>query len=94
MLPGRTLTTVHNDPIGAKKAKERITINACANAAGTIKLLLLFIGKYSNPRCFRGINEETLPVIYRYQKKHVRPRHKFQGLVAESFRAHGERKTN
>ena len=28
MLPDRALTTVHNDPIGAKKAKERITINA------------------------------------------------------------------
>ena len=61
MFPGRTPYTVHNDPIGAKKAKERITINACANAAGTIKLLLLFI----------GINEETLPVIYRYQKKNA-----------------------
>ena len=37
ILPGPTLTTVHNDPIGAKKAKERITIKACANATGTIK---------------------------------------------------------
>ena len=55
-------------PIGAKKAKEHITINACANATGTIKLPLLFIGKYNNPRCFRGINKETLPVIYRHQK--------------------------
>ena len=50
MLPGCTLTTVHNDPIGAKKAKERITINASANATGKIKLPLLFIGKYNNPR--------------------------------------------
>ena len=63
---------VHNDPIGAKKAKERITINACgANATGMIKLPLLFIGKYNNPRCFRGINKETLPVIYRHQKKNA-----------------------
>ena len=68
MFPGRTLTTVHNDPKGAKKAKERITINVCANATGTIKLPLLFIGKYNNPRCFRGINKETLPVIYRHHK--------------------------
>ena len=71
MLPDRALTTVDNDPIGAKKAKGRITINACANTAGTIKLTLLFIGKYNNPRCFRGINKETLPVIYSHQKKRV-----------------------
>ena len=79
MLSGRTLTTVHNDPIGAKKAKarakmakakakEHITINACANETGTIKLPLLFTGKYNNPRCFCGINKETLPVIYCHQK--------------------------
>ena len=68
MLQGRTPTTVHDDPIGAKKAKERITINACANTTGKIKLPLLFIGKYNNPRCFRGVNKETLPMIYRHQK--------------------------
>ena len=56
MLPGRKLTTVHNDPTGPKKAKERITINAWAT--GTIKLPLLFRGKYNNPRCFRGIKKQ------------------------------------
>ena len=59
---------LHNDPIGIKKSKERITINACANATGTIKLPLLFTGKYNNLRCFRGINKETLPMIYRHHK--------------------------
>ena len=68
MLPGCTLTIVHNDPTGTKKAKERITINACANVTGSIKLSLLFIGKYNNPRCFRGISKDTLPVIYHHQK--------------------------
>ena len=38
MLPGYTLTSVHNRPDGTKKAKDRVTINACANAGGTIKL--------------------------------------------------------
>ena len=68
MLPGRTLTTIHNDPSGTKKVKERVTINACSNASGSIKLLLLFIGKAKNPRCFHGIDKSTLPVVYRSQK--------------------------
>ena len=52
---------------GRKTQKERVTINACSNALGTIKLPLL-LGKYKNPRCFSGINRETLPVIYVSQK--------------------------
>ena len=51
-----------------KKAKDRVTINACANASGTIKLPLLLIGKAKNPRCFRNLNKEALPVVYRSQK--------------------------
>ena len=68
MLPGRTLATVHEPPSGTKKAKERVTINACANASGSIKLPLLVIGKAKNPRCFRGVDQSTLPVVYRNQK--------------------------
>ena len=68
MLPGRTLTTAHNDPIGTKKVKERVTINACSNASGSIKLPLMFIGKAKKPRCFRGTDKSTLPVVYRSQK--------------------------
>ena len=68
MLPGHTLASVHKQPDGTKKAKDRVTINACANASGTIKLPLLFIGKAKNPRCFRKINKEALPVVYRNQK--------------------------
>ena len=36
MLPENTLTSVHNQPDGTKKAKDRVTINACANASGTL----------------------------------------------------------
>ena len=68
MLPGYTLTSIHNRPDGTKKAKDRVTINACANASGTIKLPLLLIGKAKNPRCFRNLNKEALPVVYRSQK--------------------------
>jgi len=51
-----------------QKVKERVTINACSNASGSIKLPLLFIGKAKNLRCFRGIDKSTLPVVYRSQK--------------------------
>lgn len=67
MLPGHTLASVHNRPDGTKKAKDRVTINACANASGTIKLPLLLIGKAKNPRCFRNLNKNALPVVYRNQ---------------------------
>jgi len=36
MLPGHTLASVHNQPDGTKKAKDRVTINACANDSGTV----------------------------------------------------------
>ena len=68
MLPGRTLTTTHAPPSGTKKAKERVTISACSNATGSIKLPLLLIGKSKNPRCFKSINMAALPVVYRSQK--------------------------
>ena len=70
MLPGCTLTTTHNDPSGAKKAKakERVIINACSNVTGSIKLPLLFIGKAKNPRCFRMFDQATSPVVYRNQR--------------------------
>ena len=35
MLPGHTLASVNDWPDGTKKAKDRVTIVACANASGT-----------------------------------------------------------
>ena len=40
MLPGHTLASVNDRPDGSNKAKDRVTIFACANASGTIKLSL------------------------------------------------------
>ena len=51
-----------------KKQKDRITLMACANATGTHKSPLLFVGKAANPRCFQNINKNTLPVTYYNQK--------------------------
>ena len=68
MLPGHTLASVYDRPDGTEKAKDRVTINACANASGTIKLPLLLIGKTKNTRCLRNLNREVLPLVYRSQK--------------------------
>ena len=65
MLPGHTLASIHNRLDGTKKTKDKVTINVCANASGTIKLPLLLIGKAKNPRYFRNLNKEALPVVYR-----------------------------
>ena len=53
---------------GRKLSKERVTINACANATGTIKLPLQVIGKAKRPKCVRGLRMELLPVEYCSQK--------------------------
>ena len=58
---------MHTEPSGTKKPRERVTINACANASGSIKLPLQMIGRAKTPRCFRGIDKDKLPVIYTNQ---------------------------
>ena len=68
LLPKKTLPShFEKSADGWKGQKERVTINACSNALGTIKLPLLFIGKYKKPRCFKNISRESLPVIYENQ---------------------------
>ena len=64
----RTLTTIHSDPSGIKKTKACVTINACSDASGSIKLPLLFTSNAKNPGCFHGIDKSTLPVVYCCQK--------------------------
>lgn len=54
---------------GFKMSKERVTILACANAAGTHKLPLMLIGKSKKPRALKDENMNCLPVFYRHQKK-------------------------
>lgn len=69
MLPDKTLAR-HNEKTaaGRKIQKERVTLNVCANAAGTIKLPLHVIGKSAKPRCFKNIDVQRLPVYYSSQK--------------------------
>ena len=65
MLPAKTLASRYEK--GAermKKQKDRVTLMACSNATGNHKLPLVLIGKSANPRCFKNINKDALPVKY------------------------------
>ena len=50
-----------------KTQRGRVTINACPNASGTIKLPLLLIGKAKNLHCFKNVSRDRLPIFYANQ---------------------------
>ena len=52
-----------------KKAKDRVTVLACANASCTHSLPLAVINKSAKPRCFTHMDMNALPVHYLSQKK-------------------------
>ena len=69
LLPRKSLVSgMEKSADGRKLQKERITINACSNASGSIKLPLFFIGKFKKPRCFKNVSKDKLSVIYASQK--------------------------
>jgi len=49
---------------GRKINKERITLIICVNSDSSEKIPLTIIGKHLNPRCFKGINRNTLGARY------------------------------
>ena len=60
LMPSKTLVTSREKEAKAlKQPKDKVTIMACANASGSIKLPLVFIHKYANPRCFKNIDKKT-----------------------------------
>ena len=68
-LPQRTLVSCHEKSApGFKKAKDRLTVLGCTNATGTHKLKPVLIGKSAKPRCFKHVNMDALPVIYKSQR--------------------------
>jgi hypothetical protein len=54
---------------GRKINKERITLVICANSDSSEKIPLTIIGKHLNPRCFKGINCDTLGARYHANAK-------------------------
>ena len=69
LLPHKTLAHgMERRAEGRKKSKDGVTVGACANVIGNIKLPLLFIGKTTRPRCFSQVDMRNLPVVYKSQK--------------------------
>jgi hypothetical protein len=54
---------------GRKINKERITLVICANSDSNEKIPLTIISKHLNPRCFKGINRNTLGARYHANAK-------------------------
>ena len=68
-LPDRTLVACREKSApGFRKSKERLTVLGCTNATGTHKLKPVMIGKFAKPRCFKNVNMNALPVIYKSQR--------------------------
>lgn len=67
--PTQTLNLRGEKCTAGKKSKDRVTVLVACNQDGTEKLLLLVIGKYAKPRCFKHINMNLLPVTYESQTK-------------------------
>jgi hypothetical protein len=67
LMPNKTLQLKGEKCHGGKKSKERLTVLATSNMYGSEEIKLLVIGKFQNPRCFKGI--KSLPVEYRWNKK-------------------------
>jgi hypothetical protein len=49
-------------------SKERLTVLLCGNMVGEMEKPLV-IGKAANPRCFKSLKINSLPVIWRNNKK-------------------------
>ena len=67
-LPDKTLAQKGEVCKGGKLAKERITVMLACSSTGE-KLKPLVIGKSKNPRCFKNINIDNLPVYWQSNKK-------------------------
>ncbi|XP_070581983.1 tigger transposable element-derived protein 4-like [Ptychodera flava] len=68
-LPDKSYAAKGEDCKGGKKSKDRITAVLCTNMNGTEKLKAIVIGKAAKPRCFNNVNLNSLPVLWRNNKK-------------------------
>ena len=67
-LPDKTLSVKGQDCKGGKRSKERITVVMCCNMDGQF-MKPLVLGKSAKPRCFRNLDNDTLPVTWKHNKK-------------------------
>lgn len=67
-IPKKTICKKGEKCYGGKQSKERLTVMLCCFADGTFEKPLV-IGKSNNPRCFKNIKKENLPVIWKSNRK-------------------------
>ena len=85
-LPSKSLCHAREiKPKNNKKAKDRITLMACANASGTFYLPLMFVNRSMKPRCFKHMDMSSLPVDYFTQNKSWVDRRVFRDWFQNKF---------
>lgn len=67
-IPKKTLYPKGEKCFGGKHSKERLTVLLCCFGDGKFEKPLV-IGKAENPRCFKNIRKENLPVVWKANKK-------------------------
>lgn len=67
-LPNKTLALKSEKCSGGKASKDRLTVLLGANMEGDF-LRPLVIGKAENPRCFKGVSKDKLPITWKSNKK-------------------------
>jgi hypothetical protein len=67
LLPDKTLAVRGDSCKGGKRSKERLTVLLCTNMDGSDKIKPMVIGKWAQPRCFKGI--KNLPCRYEHNAK-------------------------
>lgn len=67
-FPSKTLALKGEKCVGGKISKERLTVFLCGNLAGEMERPLV-IGKAKRPRCFQKLRIDSLPVIWKSNKK-------------------------
>jgi hypothetical protein len=85
-MPSRTfLAKKEAAAPGHKASKDRITILLGGNAEGDCKLKPLVVYRTMNPRAFKGLNKQSLPVIWKSNKKAWMTRQLFEEWFTSYF---------
>ena len=62
-MPNKTLVSSRErEAKGFKKPKDCVTLMACGSTSGLIKLPRVLVHKSLNPRCFKNVFRNDLPV--------------------------------
>lgn len=85
-MPSRTfISKEERQASGFKAAKDRLTLLLGGNATGDFKLKPLLVYQSETPRAMRGTDKDTLPVVWRSNRKAWVTREVFTDWFTNSF---------